>query len=113
MEDEKKTVLGINENLAAVLCYAGFWFSGLVFLFMEKENKFVRFHAMQSLVTFLDLFIVMIVVRVFPILRTLIAMLLQLLGVVLWILLMYKASKGEKYKLPVVGDFAEEQLNKR
>ena len=50
-KDAKKTVLGISENLEAVLCYALGWITGLIFLLLEKDNRFVRFHALQSLIT--------------------------------------------------------------
>jgi len=32
---------------------------------------------------------------------------------VLWIVMMIKAYKGERYKLPVAGDFVEQQLEKK
>lgn len=39
-------------NVAGLLCYIGFWVTGIIFLVIEKKNKTVRFHAMQSLVVF-------------------------------------------------------------
>ncbi len=59
----KKTKLGIEENIEALLCYAGAWITGIIFLLLEKENEFVRFHAMQSLLTFLGLFVIGLVYR--------------------------------------------------
>lgn len=107
----KETALGIDENLEAVLAYALGWITGLVFLFVEKENDFVRFHAMQSLITFLGLFILTMVVNVIPILGAIISALAAPLGLILWILLMFKAYQGERFKLPVVGDLAEENMD--
>lgn len=109
---EKNTVLGIDQNLEALLCYVLGWITGIIFLFMEKENEYVRFHAMQSLVTFLTLFIITIVIGWIPILGWLISFLISILGLILWLLLMFKAYQGELYKLPYAGDFAEEQLSK-
>jgi uncharacterized membrane protein len=109
---EKNTVLGIDQNLEALLCYVLGWITGIVFLFMEKENEYVRFHAMQSLVTFLALFIITIVIGWIPILGWIISFLISILGLILWLLLMFKAYQGELYKLPYAGDFAEEQLSK-
>ncbi|RQD72602.1 MAG: DUF4870 domain-containing protein [Halanaerobium sp. MSAO_Bac5] len=109
---EKNTVLGIDENLEALLTYVLGWITGIVFLFLEKENEYVRFHAMQSLVTFLALFIITIVIGWIPILGWLISFLLSILGIVLWLILMVKAYQGELYKLPIAGDFAEERLSK-
>ena len=113
MVDEKKnTVLGVTENLEGLLCYALGWVSGLVFLLLEQKNTFVRFHALQSLVTFLAFFILSAVIGFIPVLGILVGLVLWPLGVVLWIVLMVKAYKGERYKLPMVGDFVEKQLAK-
>jgi len=114
MADEKgnKTVLGIAENIEALLCYSLGWVTGLIFLLLEKDNKLVRFHALQSLVTFLGLAVIATVILIIPILGFLINLLLWPLSVVLWIVLMIKAYQGEFFKLPVVGDFVEKQLSK-
>lgn len=111
-DDQKNTILGISENVEALLCYALFWMTGLIFLLLEQKNGFVRFHAMQSLATFLGLFVASLVLGVIPILGVLVNLLLWPLTIVLWIVLMVKAYKGERYKLPVVGDFVEKQFSK-
>ena len=49
---EVKQSSGLSKNTAAALCYVAGWVSGLVFLLVEKKDEFVRFHAMQSIVTF-------------------------------------------------------------
>lgn len=110
MENVNKTALGINENIEGVLCYILGFITGILFLLLEKDNKFVRFHAMQSIVTFLPLFVIAFVIGIIPIIGWAISMLIGLLELVLWILLMVKAYQGEKYKLPIAGDFAEKQL---
>jgi len=43
---------GLKPNVAGLLCYLGVWVTGIIFLIIERKNKLVRFHAMQSLVTF-------------------------------------------------------------
>ncbi|HSV88724.1 MAG TPA: DUF4870 domain-containing protein [Bacteroidales bacterium] len=93
-----------------MLCFG--FITGIVFLVLEKENKFVRFHAIQSLATFLTLFIIVTVIGWIPIIGWAISILITPLGLILWILLMYKAFKGERFKLPIVGDFAEQQISK-
>jgi len=102
------TVLNVNENVEAVLCYAFGFFSGLLFLLIEKDNKFVRFHAMQSLMTFGAVLLVSFV----PFLGWLVSLVLVPVSLVLWVVLMYKAYQGESFKLPVIGDLAEKQLKK-
>jgi uncharacterized membrane protein len=110
VDENKNTVLGVTENIEALLCYALGWVTGLVFLLLEQKNAFVRFHAMQSLATFLGLFIITLVIGFIPVLGLLVNILIWPLSLVLWIVLMVKAYKGERYKLPVVGDFVEKQL---
>jgi len=113
MADEKpKTVLGVTENLEALLCYAVGWVTGLVFLLLEKDNAYVRFHALQSLVVFGVLHAASFVILIIPILGIFISFLIGVASFVLWIVMMVKAYKGEKYKLPIAGDFVEQQLGK-
>jgi uncharacterized membrane protein len=109
-----KTSMGLEENLAGVLCYVLGWVTGIVFLLLEKENKFVRFHAWQSIATFLPLTILIWIFQWFffwvPFVGGMIIWLLWVLWLILWLVLMFKAYQGEMYKLPIVGDFAEKQL---
>jgi len=111
MADEKKdlgeTSLGMQPNLAGLLCYFFGFITGLVFYFVEKKNKFVRFHAMQSIVVFGSFFVANLVLLVVPVLGVIIGGLLSLLSLVLWVLLMIKAYQGEMFKLPIAGDIAE------
>ena len=95
-EENKNTVLGVSENLEALLCYALGWVTGLIFLLIEPKNEFVRFHALQSLVTFLGLFIISSVIGFIPFLGILVGLVLWPLGLVLWIVLMVKSYKGPK-----------------
>jgi uncharacterized membrane protein len=108
-----KTSMGLEENLAGVLCYVLGWVTGIVFLLLEKENKFVRFHALQSIATFLPLTILIWIFQWFffwvPFVGGMIIGLLWVLWLILWLVLMFKAYQGEMYKLPIVGDFAEKQ----
>jgi uncharacterized membrane protein len=108
--EKSKTALGIDENIEGLLCYVLGFITGILFLVLEKENRFVRFHAMQSIVTFLLLFVISMVIGFIPIIGWVISPLIGLAGLILWLLLMFKAYKGEKYKLPIAGDFAEKQI---
>lgn len=101
-----------NENLMGALTYLVGFITGIIFLLVEKQSRFVRFHAMQSTILFGGLFIVNIALGFIPLLGWLAGLLLSLLGFVLWIVLMWKAFQGEMYKVPYVGDIAEQQLSK-
>ena len=105
--------MGLEPNVAGLLCYVVGWVTGLIFIIMEKENQFVRFHAMQSIAVFGAITVVDIVLRFIPIIGWIIAWLIGILAFVLWIILMLKAYRGQKYKLPWAGDFAEKQVKPR
>lgn len=105
-KDLGKTTLGMQPNLAALLSYLLGFITGIIFYVLEKENKFVRFHAMQSIITFGALFVASAVLGLLPIVGVLLSFLIGIGSTVLWIILMVKAYKGEEFKLPVVGDIA-------
>ncbi|MBF0705537.1 DUF4870 domain-containing protein [Alkalihalobacillus hwajinpoensis] len=109
----RKTSSGMEENVSGLLTYVLGFVTGIIFLLIEKENKFVRFHAMQSIVVFGTLFVASLVMNVIPIIGSLVSLLiLPPLSLIVWIVLMVKAYQGQMYKLPIVGEFAEKQLEK-
>jgi uncharacterized membrane protein len=103
----------LEPNIAGFLCYLFGWITGLVFILIEKENKFVRFHAMQSIVTFGAFNVIWIPlyilsrVHVIWVLALVLEIPIGILAFVLWIVLMVKAYQGERFKLPIAGDIAE------
>lgn len=101
-----------NENLMGAASYLLGFITGIVFLLIEKESKFVRFHAMQSTILFGGIFVANIALGFIPILGWLVGLILSFAAFILWIVLMWKAFQGEMYKLPWVGDLAEQQLKK-
>ncbi len=106
-KDLGKTSTGIQPNVAALLSYVLGFITGVIFYLIEKENKFVRFHAMQSIVVFGSLFVVGLVVPFLPGVNLVLMPLLWAAEIVLWVVLMIKAYQGEMFKLPVAGDIAE------
>ena len=106
----EKTAGGLDENLAAALTYALGWITGAVFLLVEPRNKFVRFHALQSVIAFGALSIAWFVAMAIPFLGWLIALIvIPWVSVILWLLLMFKAYRGERFKLPLAGEIAEQR----
>jgi len=99
----EKTSTGLDENVAGLLCYVLGWISGVVLLLIETENKFVRFHAMQSIIVFGILTIAGIILNLIPF----IGWIVPAAGFILWVVLMVKAYQGTRYKLPWAGDLAE------
>lgn len=104
---EKKSS-GLPKNTAAALCYLLGWVTGIVFLLIEKEDKFVRFHAMQSVVVFGILTLASFV----PVVGLILSPFLMLAGFILWLVLMVKAYQGEEFELPIVGKLARQWLGK-
>jgi len=104
-----KSSTGLDANVAGLLCYVLGWISGLVFILIEKDSKFVRFHAIQSIIVFGTITIVSIVLGWIPFIGTVLSGLLGLLALVLWIILMIKAYQKSMFKLPWAGDLAEKQ----
>jgi len=108
-KDLGETTVGIEASIAAVLTYACGFITGIIFLLVEKKNEFVRFHAMQSVIVFGAIFIIQAGLAFMSFLLFL-SPLVSLAGFVLWIVLMVKAFQGERFKLPIAGDLAEEKL---
>lgn len=106
-EEKKATTLGLPTNTEAALTYVLGWLTGIVFLLIEKD-KFVRFHAMQSIITFGALTIFSFV----PVIGWILTPFIMIGGLLLWLLLIYKAYQGEEFKLPVIGKFAAKQLER-
>lgn len=100
----------LDPNLAAALAYVGGAVTGIIFLLVENENRYVRFHAMQSAVTFLGVLIVHLILGGLPLIGWALYLPFILGVVVLWFVLMFKALRGEQYKLPYIGDWVEQQL---
>lgn len=103
--EKKTTMSGLDENIAGLLSYIVV--VGIAFIFIEKENMFVRFHAFQSTFTFIAIFSTFIILSLIPIIGWIIAALLSPLTFLLALFLMYQAYNGKKYKLPFVGNLAE------
>jgi uncharacterized membrane protein len=102
-----KTATGLDENVAGLLCYVLGWISGVIFLILEPKNKFVRFHAVQSVIVFGAINIAGIILRWIPFIGPILFGLIWALGFILWVVLIVKAYQGTKYKLPWAGNQAE------
>jgi uncharacterized membrane protein len=114
-----QTNLGVSPNVGGLLCYVpcciGLIFS-VVAAIVEKQSKFVRFHAFQSLLLHAATVVISIALLILQIILAVIHMgvvgtlLRLLLGVGflgLTIFLMVKANGGEEFELPVIGEMAK------
>lgn len=130
-----KTSLGLESNIGAMLCYIGNFLCclgvilSIVFLVTEKENRFVKFHALQSLFLVAAQIAVGIIVTILGMLLNValgmadlgflaffmilgLRLILLLIFVVIWIVAGVKAYGGQWYKLPLIGEFAWNAINK-
>ncbi len=112
----------MDENLAAALCYIPL--IGLIFLLIDpfKNNRNIRFHALQSLfytaaciVVSIGLGIVMMILRLglpygIGIMLSMISWLVNLAFFAGWIIMVVKAVQGTRFVMPVVGPLAEKQV---
>ena len=115
IEREKQTKPGststeLQPNIAGLLCYLGGWISGIIFLILEKKNRWVRFHAAQSIIVFGTLTVAGIILGWIPLFGPVFSSIISVTGFILWIILMIKAYNGEKYKLPWAGNVAENMV---
>src|SRR3989449_6776043 len=116
------TALGMRARTAGWLSYLLGWVTGLIFFLLEKENRFVRFHAMQSILFFGGLSVLEAIISFFEKLFSyslfpfvgfgLISSVVGLVSFICWIVLMVRASKGMYYKLPVIGDYADKLIDR-
>ena len=109
----EKSSTGLAENVAGLHCYVLGWVSGLVFFLLEQQNKFVRFHAIQSILVFGVITVAGIVLGWIPFIGGVFSGLIGVLGFVLWIILIIKAYQGVTFKLPWSGNLAEKWVNSR
>jgi uncharacterized membrane protein len=122
---ETETTVGISPNLAGFLCYLAGWITGIVFVLLEKKNTFVKFHAWQSIITFVTLTAVQVVLLTIAGMTadsywaggaayvcTAFSRIVWLITVGLWIALMVLAYQGKMWKVPWAGDWAEKQASK-
>ena len=106
----QETGIGLKENLVGLLCYVLGIITGLFFFLTEKKNKFVRFHSLQAIFFSAAWLILQAVVgaifSLIPFLFKFLFPMVNLAGVIFWVILMVKAYQGEYFLLPVLGKMA-------
>ena len=100
----------MSDNAAGALAYVTF-IPAIIFLIVEPYNKnsYIRFHSWQSIFVGIAAVVVQVVLTVIPIIGWILIPFVFLGFLVLWIILILKAVKGQRFKLPFIGDLAEKQ----
>lgn len=123
-QPKKASSTGLDENIAMFLSYLAGWVTGIVFYVIEKENRNVRFSAMQSIVVFGGLTAIMILCSIvslilgsIPVLGHIFSFILWgvstiagIGGFILWVILIVKSLQGEIYRVPYAGEIADKYL---
>ncbi len=102
----------LDPKIESALCYVPFigWIAAIIFLIIEK-NAEVRFNAVQGLVLMVALWVLSFVMGITIILLVL-SPIVWLLGIILQIVLAFKAYQGQKVVLPVIGNLSQQLLGK-
>ncbi|MBV9230481.1 MAG: hypothetical protein JOZ18_14325 [Chloroflexi bacterium] len=112
-----------DPRFVAVLCYSLGWFSGLLFAIFTRENRYIRYHALQSLAFFggINLLDIALMIVGFGLGRFHLFlpgfvifgsfMLLNIIAFVGWLVSITQAYRGTYYRLPLVGDFVARTFN--
>ena len=105
MEKKKteKTKLDLPANTSAALSYVLGPITGIIFYLLE-DNQYVRFHASQSIAV-LGFFWILSFIIPFTLILAPLVPVLSLVSIILWIVLIVRAYKGEKWEVPLLGQF--------
>lgn len=103
---------GLDPKVAGLLCYLLGFITGIVFLALEKQSRFVKFHALQSIAISVVLILINLILGFIPIIGLIVTFILTPLSFILWIALMLLALQGKMFKLPIIGDWVESQAGR-
>ena len=101
---------GLSDTAAGALAYVTI-IPAIVFLIVEpySKNSYIRFHSWQSIFLGIAAFVVDTVLSFIPIIGWILIPFVMVGFLVIWIILIMKALKGQRFKLPIIGKFAEQQ----
>jgi uncharacterized membrane protein len=109
---------GLSTRTASVLAYLGWWVTGLIFWALERRDHLVRFHAIQSTIAFGGLalviaacgFLALVMLSFAPTGFTVflgLATALWIAGLIVWLVALWKASQGQRWRIPLAARVAE------
>jgi uncharacterized membrane protein len=109
---------GLSSRVAASLAYTGWWVTGTIIWIVERQDPFVRFHAAQAMTAF---GLIAIIVASFLALAAASLSFMPsafelflwaaagtwILGLVLWVVVMWKAANGNAWRIPLAAELAD------
>jgi uncharacterized membrane protein len=110
MADKKEVqeAVSMPKNTAAALSYVLGLITGVVFLAIQGKNEYVKFHAIQSIGLSLIWIAGWLFLTVIPVIGWIVMHFWVLLMFVLWLVSIVKAYQGEKFKIPLVGNYIQQ-----
>jgi uncharacterized membrane protein len=109
-EKRKASGTGLDSNVSGALSYVLGLFTGVLFLVVEKDDKFVRFHAVQSILFSVAVYIIYMVLVFIPIIGWILLPIWSLVSFIYWLILIFRAYNGKEYELPYLGKIAHDQV---
>jgi uncharacterized membrane protein len=110
---QSSTQGGLSDNAAGALAYVTI-IPAIIFLIVEPYNRkpFVRFHSWQCIFLCIAAFAIHLVLTLIPVIGWILVPFVSLGFLILWIIVVLKALKGERFQLPLIGKYAAQQAGK-
>jgi len=93
---------GSNKKTYTILAYLLGWLTGLIFLFVGKDDPDVKWNAANSIVIFGGLSIVNLILSFIPVVNVLTFVVL-VVGFIYWVIFMFRALQGAGERIPAPG----------
>ena len=103
---------GLTESLVSIICYLGAFIAGTLVLKLSKQNAYIRFNAAQSTIFTTAVIVLALGLNVFPVIGSLLSLIVAIGGVGLWVIMIIKAYKHEDFRIPVISYWADKLVEK-
>lgn len=108
----KKGRAGLTESLVSIICYLGAFIAGTLVLKLSKQNAYIRFNAAQSTIFTTAVIVLALGLNIFPVIGSLLSLIVAIGGVGLWVIMIIKAYKHEDFRIPVISYWADKLVEK-
>src|SRR2546421_4146054 len=116
------TSTGLSARTEAILGYLFWWLGGLVFFVIERKNRFVRFHAAQSLIFFGGVSVLLEalhLISIIPLLGILLSIplsfastIITVVAIITWLFIMFQMYRGRNFRIPIVSEYADRLVDR-
>ena len=103
---------GLAESLVSIICYLGAFVAGTLVLKLSKQNAYIRFNAAQSTIFTTAVIVLALGLNIFPVIGSLLSLIVAIGGVGLWVIMIIKAYKHEDFRIPVISYWADRLVEK-